>query len=197
MVDDTSEGRPDEQDPKAHWSAAIAIRAEVGSNESLMRQIVDGLIDIAVLYTPQTRPGLDIEELLEETLVLVSTAPDRRPEDLDDYIFIDWGAEFRASHAREFPAGENYGLFAGVGFLSLEYLQRNGGAGYFPIRIVRPLIDDGRFHLVKQAPRFHRPAYLVHYADENNSALKTGIDVLRRVGARADTIRPPRRAGRA
>ena len=171
----------------------IAIRAEVGSNESLMRQIVDGLIDIGVLYTPQTRPDLNIEELLEETLVLVSTHPDRGPEDLDDYVFIDWGAEFRASHAREFPAGEKHGLFAGVGLLGLEYIQRNGGAGYFPIRIVRPLIDDGQFHLVKRAPRFHRPAYLVHYAEENNTALDTGIEKLRRVGARADTIRPPRR----
>lgn len=171
----------------------IAIRAEVGSNDSLMRQIVDGLVDIAVLYTPQTRSGLNIQELLEETLVLVSTLPDRRLEDLDDYIFIDWGAEFRASHAREFPAGENYGFFAGVGILGLEFLQRNGGTGYFPIRIVRPLIDDGLFHLVDKAPRFHRPAYLVHYQDENNSALNIGIDVLRREGARADTIRLPRR----
>jgi DNA-binding transcriptional LysR family regulator len=175
----------------------IAIRAEVGSNDSLMRQIVDGLIDIAVLYTPQTRPGLDIEELLEETLVLVSTRPDRRPEDLDDYVFIDWGAEFRASHAREFPAGENYGLFAGVGLLGLEYVQRNGGAGYFPIRVIRPLIDDGRLHLVNKAPQFHRPAYLVHYPEDNNIALIPGIEVLRREGARADTIRTPRRRGRA
>jgi DNA-binding transcriptional LysR family regulator len=173
----------------------IAIRAEVGSNESLMRQVVDGLVDVAVMYTPQTRPGLEIEQFLEETLVLVSTQPDRGTGDLEDYVFIDWGAEFRADHAREFPAGENYGLFAGVGLLGLEFLRRNGGAGYFPIRVVRSLIDAGEFHLVKNAPRFHRPAYLVHYSDESNAAVEIGIKALRREGARAESIRPPRTKG--
>ena len=174
----------------------IAIRAEVGSNGDLMRQIVDGLVDIAVLYTPQTRPGLEIEELLEETLVLITTEPGINVDEIEGYVFIDWGTEFRASHAMEFPAGENHGLFAGIGLLGLQYIQRNGGAGYFPIRVVRPLIDQGEFHLVAKSPRFHRPAFLVHYADEANAALNTGIEVLRQEGTRADTIRPPRRLSR-
>lgn len=34
------------------------------------------MLDIAVLYAPQHRPGLKIEFLFEEKLVLVTTDPD-------------------------------------------------------------------------------------------------------------------------
>jgi DNA-binding transcriptional LysR family regulator len=171
--------------------AEIAVRAEVGSNEELMRRLVDGLLDVAVIYTPQTRPGLIIEQLLEETLVLVGTQPHRSPESIDDYVYIDWGVEFRTSHAIEFPSGETSGLFAGLGVLALEFILRNGGTGYFPIRVVKPLIDEGRLHPVRGAPRFHRPAYLVYYPEEANAALRLSVELLRREGARADRVRTP------
>jgi len=170
----------------------IAIRTDVASNDVLMRQMVDGLLDIAVMYTPQTRPGLNIEQLLEETLIMVCTEPDRRVDNVDDYVYVDWGVEFRASHAKAFPAGEAASLFAGVGLLGLEFILRNGGSGYFPVRVVKPLLNEGRLHAVSKAPRFSRPAYLVHYPDDDNTALNLAVELLRKEGARANKVRLPR-----
>src|SRR3546814_499978 len=48
----------------------IALRTQVDLPEQLMRQIVDGVLDIAVLYAPQHRSGLKVEKLMEERLVL-------------------------------------------------------------------------------------------------------------------------------
>ena len=76
-------------------------------------------------------------------------------------------------------------LFAGVGPLGLEFILRNGGTGYFPIRMVKPLIDAGRLHIVAETPRFHRPAYLVRYSDEGNAAMNVAVTLLRKEGARA------------
>ena len=162
----------------------VAVRAEVGSNDSLMAQLVEGLLDIVVIYTPQVRPGLKIEQLLEETIVLVSTVQSPTSNGFEDYVYVDWGIEFEADHAKIFPSGEAVGLFAGVGPLGLEYILRNGGTGYFPIRMVKPLIDAGRLHIVTETPRFSRPAYIVHYAEDGNIALDAAVASLREESAR-------------
>ena len=53
----------------------VALRVEVGLSDGLMRQLAEGLIDLAVMYSPQSRPGFVTLRLLEEHLVLVSTTP--------------------------------------------------------------------------------------------------------------------------
>ena len=40
-----------------------------------MQGLIEGRIDIGVMYTPQNRPGLKLEQLFEEKLVMVSTDP--------------------------------------------------------------------------------------------------------------------------
>ncbi len=112
---------------------------------------------------------------------------------MGNYVYVDWGVEFRASHAKAFPAGEAASLFAGVGLLGLEFILRNGGSGYFPIGVVKPLFDEGRLHLVPNVPRFQRPAYLIYYPDDSNSALNLAVALLREEGARASKVRLPRR----
>jgi DNA-binding transcriptional LysR family regulator len=51
----------------------VSVGAEIGFEDDLMQGLVEGRIDIGVMYTPQSRPGLKVERLLEEQLVLVST----------------------------------------------------------------------------------------------------------------------------
>jgi len=48
----------------------ISIRAESALEPELMQGLVEGRIDIGVMYTPQSRPGLKVEQLFEEQLIL-------------------------------------------------------------------------------------------------------------------------------
>ena len=57
-------------------AAAIALHVEADYSPSLMRQLADGLLDIGVMYQPRQTPGLIIEDLFEETLILVATDRD-------------------------------------------------------------------------------------------------------------------------
>jgi LysR family transcriptional regulator, flagellar master operon regulator len=41
----------------------IAVRAEIGLEADLMQGLVEGRLDIGVMYTPQSRPGLKVELL--------------------------------------------------------------------------------------------------------------------------------------
>src|SRR3546814_1109765 len=46
----------------------ISVRAEIGLEADLMPGLVEGRLDIGVMYTPQSRPGLKVEPLFEERL---------------------------------------------------------------------------------------------------------------------------------
>ena len=81
----------------------ISIRAESGLEPELMQSLVEGRMDIGVMYTPQRRPGLIVEQLFEEKLILVSTDPKGKPEPQPGYVYVDWGPEFYARHSACFP----------------------------------------------------------------------------------------------
>ena len=44
----------------------IAIRTELGFSATLMQRLVEGTLDFGVMYTPQSRPGFELEQLFEE-----------------------------------------------------------------------------------------------------------------------------------
>ena len=79
------------------------IRAESALEPEIMQGLVEGRIDIGVMYTPQSRPGLKVEQLFEERLILVSTDPKSAPEPQPGYVYVDWGPEFYARHSAFFP----------------------------------------------------------------------------------------------
>src|SRR5690606_28328060 len=81
----------------------VSIRAEIAMEADLMQGLVEGRLDIGVMYTPESRPGLTVEPLLEETLVLVSTGPAKRERPGPGYVYVDWGPEFYARHSASFP----------------------------------------------------------------------------------------------
>ena len=144
----------------------VAIRVEADYSPSLMRQVADGLLDVAVMYQPRQTVGLIIEALLEETLVLVASEPRDVSNDwIDDYVFVDWGDVFRAQHSEYFPAAAaTPAVSVGLGALGLSYILHSGGSGYFPLRIVQPYIDQQRLYRVSGAPTTQRPAYVVYAA---------------------------------
>ena len=141
----------------------VALHVEADYSPSLMRQLSDGLLDIGVMYNPRQTPGLIIEDLLVEELILVATDQRKLREGwVEDYVYVDWGNEFRASHGEAFPDMETPAISVGLGSLGLEYILQNGGSGYFPIRVVQPYLDQQKLFPVEAAPQLQRPAYVVY-----------------------------------
>jgi DNA-binding transcriptional LysR family regulator len=163
----------------------VALRVEADYSSSQMRQLADGLLDIGVMYQPRHTPGLVVEKLLEENLVLVAT-DDREvsPGWIEDYVFVDWGDVFLTEHAEAFPQMETAAVAVGLGALGLQYILKYGGSGYFPLRVVQPLIDEGQLYRLAGAPMVRRPAYVVYRtdpADQETQAL--ALDGLRGIAA--------------
>ena len=141
----------------------VALRIEADYSPSQMRQLADGLLDIGVMYQPRHTPGLAVEKLLEENLVLVAT-DDRKVSRgwIEDYVFVDWGDVFLTEHAESYPQMETAAVSVGLGALGLQYILKYGGSGYFPLRVVQPLIDEGRLYRLPGASMVRRPAYVVY-----------------------------------
>lgn len=150
----------------------VALRVEADYSTSLMRQIADGVLDIGVLYQPRETPGVASEELMIEELIMVSTRPEADGDRWrEDYVFVDWGRAFRIAHAGAFPDLPQPAVSVGLGALGLQYILDNGGSGYFPIRVVRPLLAAGRLFSVPDTPSMRRPAYVVYEADGGKAEL--------------------------
>lgn len=160
----------------------IALRAEIGLEEDLVLGLVEGRVDIGVMYAPQSRPGLSIEALLEEKLVLVSTDPEGFGQPGADYVYIDWGPEFRAQHSASFPEFAGAGSSTNVGWLGLQQILEVGGAGYFPLRLVSRHIAARRLHEL-DAPVFRLPAYLVYPLERDESVFDRTLEIIRCVAA--------------
>lgn len=172
----------------------IGLRAERGVSESLMEHIATSALDIGVMYTPQARPNLVVERLVDVTLVMVATELPSRISS-DRYVYVDWGPEFRAHHGVNHPELSTPHLHIDVGSVGLQYVLRNGGAGYFPRHLVQPLLRRKQLRLVPGAVSFTLPAYVVCQREGNRELLDVAIKGLREVSAKlgTDVGRPPRK----
>lgn len=158
----------------------ISLRAEIGLEADLMQGLLEARLDMAVLYTPQSRPGLKVELLFDERLVLVSTDPDGAPRPGPGYVYIDWGPEFFARHSASFPDFFGSALTANFGWLGLQHVLENGGSGYFPLRLARPHLASGRLTILRGAPEFTLSAYVVYAADADLDVLGPALETIRK-----------------
>ncbi len=170
-----------------HWVAwmreaapDVSLRLEIGFEPDIMQSLIEGTVDIGVMYTPTSRPGLVVEPLFDETLLLVTSDLKRGWPD-DGYIHIDWGPEFHAQFSDHHPDAPPPTLVANIGWLGVQQLLTYGGCGYFPQRLVRHYIEAGQLWHVPNSPQFKLPAYMVFPRDSESDSptLMIGLDGLR------------------
>lgn len=162
-----------------HAAPDLALRAQVGMAESLVEQVAEGILDVAVLYAPRYRAGLRVEFLAEERLVMVTTPPAPGGEP-PNYVQVDWGQEFVLRQGTDPAARGEPALHVGFGPLGLGYILEAGGSGYFRLGAVKPYLESGRLLLVPGAPEFRHPAYVIHAETGDAGLIRTALDGLRK-----------------
>jgi DNA-binding transcriptional LysR family regulator len=155
----------------------IAVRVHVDVPRDLINQVAAGLVDAAIMYAPQHRPGLKIDLLMEEELVLTTTDPNTKSID-DRYVSVDWGPDFALHHGVSFPEASP-GLFSDLGPLALSYLLAAGGSAYLRRSAAQPYIAAGQLHVVPGSPHFSYPVYVVHSANTDDVTLERALAGLR------------------
>lgn len=156
-------------------AADIALRTEVGTSKDLLERVSNGTLDIAIVYAPPLRPGLRVDLLIEDKLILVTTDRALESPTPDRYIYVDWGQEFAEQHSLAYPDLSGPGVSANLGPLAREYLLVAGGAGYFRQEVVREHLKAGRLYRVPGAPEFLYPAYAVYAQQADMKVLAPAI----------------------
>ena len=171
----------------------IAVSASGGMSVELMQRLIEGTLDLAVMYRPTQPPGLTIEHLFDEEFVLVTSVPASQRRSASDYVFIDWGPDFQQDHAAAYPEYTNPGLNLDLGPVGLDYLLTNECSGYFPSRLVR-LVHRARAPATAQAGAQIRLSGLCGLS---RSAQRGGLRAdPQRVAATGDEVRLSRASGR-
>lgn len=163
----------------------VAIRSEIGFEENLMRQLVEGTLDIGLIYTPSHSPGLIVEHLFDETLVLVSSRPDDvKPG--NDYIYVEWGPGFYDRHARSYPNLGHPSQVVNIGWLGIKLILENGGSCFLPARMAESYIAAGSLYRVAKTPEYVHPAYMVYPRESDNPVLAQALQGLRKLSGHVE-----------
>ncbi|MHB0774825.1 LysR family transcriptional regulator [Halomonas sp. WWR20] len=155
-------------------NASLAVRAEVGERQTLHKKLEQGSLDAILVHQPDYWPGIQVEQLLEEKLIMI-----RNPKAPDPYIYIDWGETFRRRHDTALPHLARASLSIDLGPLALEYLLEHGGSGYFRTRVALPFLTQGQLERVSHAPEFGYPVYLVYSRERSSDLLEQAFTTLR------------------
>ncbi|NBC20639.1 MAG: LysR family transcriptional regulator [Alphaproteobacteria bacterium] len=156
----------------------LAFRAEVGTPLALGQRLTEGLIDIAVMHQPRLSIDIEVEHLMDDELILVTTDPNGGFE--DRYAYVDWGPSFQELHAQKMPEQLAVRTTVALGFFGAPFLITANMAGYMPRRVVNPHIDEGYLFEVSQAPSFPYPLYVAYQSDTPSQAYDQALDLLRR-----------------
>ncbi len=157
----------------------VSLRLEIGFEADIMQGLIEGTVEVGVMYTPTSRPGLTVETLFDETLLLMSNEP-ARPWPDQGYIHIDWGPEFHAQFSEHYPDVAPI-MIANIGWLGVQHILAYGGSGYFPQRLVRQYIEAGKLWRVPNTPEFTLSASMVFPRDTDNPTLSHALQGLRQL----------------
>jgi len=163
-------------------SPDISIRSEIGFEDDLMRRVINGTMDVALMYTPQHSPGIHVQHLFDETLVLLTTDPEKAWPD-ENYIYVDWGPAFYAQHSSNYPELERPAQVVNIGWLGVQIIMSNGGSCFVPVRMAEPLISSGQLFHMPDSPQFKLPTYMVYSLNSESVVLEQVLDSLRKQAA--------------
>ena len=165
-------------------SSSIAVSAISAPSAVLTQRLIEGTLDLAVMYRPIQPPGHVVEHLFDEEFVLVTSGKATGRREPGEYVLVDWGPDFQQDHAAAYPELTNPGLRLDLGSIGLDYLLTNEASAYFPARIVKPYVARGRLSQPKRARRFVYPVYMVYPEARDEETYELIIQGLRRAAAR-------------
>ncbi|WP_421868306.1 LysR family transcriptional regulator [Motiliproteus sp.] len=153
---------------------ALAMRTDVTSQVLLVRSVMEGLVDLALVFDPPKSPEVTVIPVMEMVLVLAAHQAglsfSQLPE--QDYLFIDWGATFSVQHAKLFDQPVVPILHTGQSQVALEFLLHKGGTAFLPEAMLEASAD---LYPVEGSPRIERQIYAIFQAQSEKQALLNSI----------------------
>ncbi|MEX0284604.1 MAG: LysR family transcriptional regulator [Paracoccaceae bacterium] len=141
--------------------SGIALSLLRGSAAELDRWLSDGVIDLALTHRSTLRSGQTIHDLPPETLALYATTPEMPIVGSGQYVFVDYGPEFRQQHGESYFDAEVARIEFAAPTWALDHLLTKGGLAYLPENVAEADVSAGRLYELHDAPHYVRKRFLV------------------------------------
>ena len=163
----------------------ISLHVEADYSPQMITDMMAGMTDVGVVYTPRYLPEIIYEQVFVERFDLVSsTASSLEAIDRQSYIRVGYSPAFEAAHSELLPALSLAPLSVGLGSLALQFLRGQGGSAYLPRAAAAELIATGEFRQVVDAPPMSQPVFAAfNIRKKHDAALRKALATLREVAA--------------
>ena len=144
--------------------------AESHDHAFLLRQLLDGALDLVFIFEPPSFEEVICKRIANMPLIMVSNQTGQLSQSAmnNDYIMVDWGAEFLLEHARLFSKAKPASRRVNQSRLALKFLLSDGGSAYLSKQVVDPMIKSKRLHQVSDAPQLEQQVYAVYLRESSN-----------------------------
>ena len=148
----------------ARQFTGLHIRTEINPPQHLIRSLLSGRLDIAVMLDAPTNTELDDHLIGGLELVMVCNHPGQSIDDIAalGHVFVDWGTAFNLQQAKLFSDPTPPILHTGQGHIALEFILGFEGAAYLPRTTVSHHLKQGELFIVEGIPEVRREVHLVH-----------------------------------
>lgn len=151
----------------------LALAAETHDHAYLMRQLLNGALDLIFVYDPPRLEEVLCVEVAPVPLWMIAGEPGLGVAEAlaRDYIMVDWGETFRLEHKRLFPDAPDPVRRVNQASLALRFILSGGGCAYLAEQMVAAQLEQNQLHRVVKAPVILRRAYAVYLRRSANLEL--------------------------
>lgn len=151
----------------------LAIIAEVHTPELLTSRMLDGHLDLAFMLEPAKLELLQIKEVAEIELVMVSSREGTTADQelAGDYLMVDWGLAHALHHKRLYPDAAEPSLRVAQARMALAHILELGGSAYLPGRMLVNELAEQKLYMVEDAEPIKHSAFCVYPVRSNKMDL--------------------------
>lgn len=149
----------------------LYMRTEINTSQDLIRSLLGGRLDIAVILDPPKISELAASRIGRIELVLCTNKADTQLLNIPEigHIFVDWGTAFNLQQAKLFHDPVAPVLHTAQSHIALEFLLSHGGAAFLPKPLIQPHLENGRLFLIPEIESINRDVYAVHTRDSDRA----------------------------
>jgi LysR family transcriptional regulator, flagellar master operon regulator len=137
-----------------------AFYIEPDYSTQMCADLVTGVLDFAVMFTPKPHPDLLFTNAGELGYLLISSKNQSRAMlDPERYITANFSPAFETAHRQLLPELSAAPLAVGQSTAIATLLAALGGAGYVQETQAREMVASGDFFFVSDAPVISQPVY--------------------------------------
>lgn len=155
-------------------------------SEVIIRKMIDGLIDIGIVFYPVTHTKLTMELIIEDTFVLVADphmGMDKNFLTSDDlrnlpYIHLNWGGSFSGWFQEVASNQDFYDVEVDHVSVLLKFLKSRKGLGFLPNSVAKRLIQQGEVMNVSFQTDMPIPKRSIYLLKKKQTNSVKGLELL-------------------